>query len=232
MRESTSKTIDAIDLSDSSDIKERIYYMLRKMIMKREFTPNERLDAYEIAKQLGISRTPVRDALNMLDAEGFIQTLPRKGTFVTGIYRDDLIQIFQYREMMELYTLEAGFPELVKSAPALLDIIRKWDQELANEEYDGSVIMESDVLIHKLIVQSAGNPRIVKAYESLNCHVQTARGYYLQDMNRITASHAEHKMILEAVEQQDRERARDMLKHHLNQTLASLLRMIDIFKVF
>lgn len=232
MRESTTNKIQAMDMSDAPDIKDKIYFLLRKMIMKREFTPNERLDAYEIAKKLSVSRTPVRDALNMLDAEGFIQTLPSKGTFVTGIYREDLIQIFQYREMIELYTLEMGFPALVQSFSAFKGIMDNWDREMANADYDGSVIMDSDVQIHKLIVQSAGNARILRSYESLNCHVQTARGYYLQNLERINASQAEHKLIVAAVEQQDRDRARLMLKHHLNQTLDSLLQMIDIFKVF
>ncbi|MBP1990172.1 GntR family transcriptional regulator [Paenibacillus eucommiae] len=232
MRENAVDTISSNELGNVGDTKEKIYHVLKRMIMKREFTPNERLDAYEIANKLGVSRTPVRDALNMLDGEGFIKTMPRKGTFVAGIYRDDLVQIFQYREMIELFCLDSGFSNLVQAVPAFEQIIDNWDREIQKKEYEGSIIMESDVQIHKLIVQSAGNPRIVKSYESLNCHVQTARGYYLQDRERIDASQAEHKAILHAIVHNDKDLASRMLKEHLNQTLNSLIRMIDVFKVF
>lgn len=232
MRSNSKQSFDAIELVDSGDMKETIYLLLKKMIMKREFTPNERLDPNEISKRLGISRTPVRDALNMLSAEGFITTLARKGTFVTGIYKEDLIQMFQYREMIEIYSLNLGFPILLQSANVMRDIIDKWELELKSTKYDGSVIMKSDVEIHQLIVNSARNSKISKSYEALNCHVQTARGYYLQDIIRINASNLEHKAIFEAIVEGNKLKTEQKLKEHLDNTLSSLLNMIEIFKVF
>src|SRR5687768_8992609 len=90
---------DQVPKEGPSDIKEMVYLKLKQMIMKREFTPNERIDPIEISRNLGISRTPVRDALNMLDAEGFITTVPRQGIYVKGIYRKDLIELFEFRKM-------------------------------------------------------------------------------------------------------------------------------------
>lgn len=230
MRENGVETPEAID--PGGDMKEQIYDVLKIKIMKREFTPNERLDANEISKTYGISRTPVRDALNMLDAEGFVKTVARKGTFVTGIYKEDLIELFQYRQMIELYALDLGFANLRDRVDLLQGVIRKWEELLKQDKYDGSILMESDVQLHKLIVQSAQNTRISKSYDALNCHVQTARGYYLQDLERIRSTDAEHKAILETILDGDKQEAGRMLKIHLNNTLNSLLQLIDIFKVF
>lgn len=232
MRSDTVGTLEPIDQSKSGDMKEQIYTMLKQKIMKREFTPNERLDAYEISKKLGISRTPVRDALNMLDAEGFVKTFPRKGTFVNGIYREDLIELFQYRQMVELYAIDLGFSRLRESVVLLQAVIRKWEELLAQESYDGSHLMDIDVQFHKLIVQAAQNSRISNSYEAMNCHVQTARGYYLQDMERIRSSDSEHKAVLEMIIQGDKQGAKNLLQLHLNNTLDSLLKLIDVFKVF
>lgn len=232
MRNDAVDKLEPIDQSGSGDMKEQIYLLLKQKIMKREFTPNERLDAYEISRKLGISRTPVRDALNMLDAEGFVKTFSRKGTFVTGLYREDLIELFQYRQMVELFALDLGFSKLRESTDLLQAIIRKWEELTDQENYDGLHLMDVDVQFHKLIVQAAQNSRIGKSYDAMNCHVQTARGYYLQDMERIRNSDAEHKAVLAMIVQGDKQEAKRLLQLHLNNTLDSLLKLIDVFKVF
>ncbi|QGQ98064.1 GntR family transcriptional regulator [Paenibacillus psychroresistens] len=225
-------TLSPSELENSGDMKEDVYTLLKRMIMKREFTPNERLDAYEIAKQLNTSRTPVRDALNKLDAEGFIKTFPRKGTFVTGIYKQDLIHLFQYREMNELYALELGFEKLcVQTAKFELEIA-KWDEMLKAEEYDGTLIMESDVLFHKHIVHSTDNPIMINLFENVNCHVHIARGYYLQDTQRMLEASQEHKAILNNLLDKNKAGAKAALKQHLDNTLDGLLKMIAIYKIF
>lgn len=228
----TVHTLNEQSLKSSSDMKEAVYQLLRTMIMKREFTPNERIDAAEIAEKLGISRTPVRDALNMLDAEGFITTVPRKGIYVKGIYKLDLVELFQYREMIELYAIENGFEALTGAADPLVRLLRESEELLRSEPYDGSQMMDLDMKLHKLIVHSANNSKITESYERLNCHVQMARAYYLQDIGRIKSAHEEHKRVIDAIAVGNKEEARRELKVHLDHTLQGLVRMLDLHKVF
>jgi DNA-binding GntR family transcriptional regulator len=220
------------ELEHSGDMKEDVYNLLKRMIMKREFTPNERLDAYEIAKQLNTSRTPVRDALNKLDAEGFIKTYPRKGTFVTGIYKQDLIHLFQYREMNELYALDLGFEQLCNQTAKFASEIDKWDGMLKAQECEGTLFMESDIIFHKHIVHSTKNPILINLYENVNCHVHIARGYYLQDIRRMMDASQEHKVILNCLLEKNKVGAKSALKKHLDNTLDGLLKMIAIYKIF
>ncbi|MCD9023778.1 GntR family transcriptional regulator [Cohnella silvisoli] len=225
-------TMDKNWLAGRLDMKEAIYEKLKDMIMRRDFTPNERIDAAEIAEKFGISRTPVRDALNMLDAEGFIKTVPRQGIYVKGIYRQDLIELFQYREMVELFALDTGFDALIKDLKDISADIHRFETFLISENYDGYQVMDSDIKLHKTIVASTRNKVIMDYYDKVNGHVQMARAYYLQDLQRIKQAHLEHKSFLQALEEGDKEGAKLHLKQHLEQTLANLLTIIDIYKVF
>lgn len=215
-----------------SDSKERVYLKLKMMIMKREFTPNERIDADEISRQFGVSRTPVRDALNMLDAEGFITTVPRQGIYVKGIYRKDLIELFEFRKMVELFALDAGFENLGNRADQLLQIMNDVELLLDSDNYDGTKVMQADIALHKFIVDSTGNSRIIDSYTKLNGHVQMARAYYLQDLHRIQLAHREHAKFIDALVAGNKESAKAHLQEHLDQTLNNLLKIIDIYKVF
>ncbi len=231
MRNSLESTVHE-RLTGRQDMKEAIYEKLKEMIMKRDFTPNERIDAAEIAERFGISRTPVRDALNMLDAEGFIKTVPRQGIYVKGIYRQDLIELFQYREMVELFALEAGFELLRADAKEIASAVDRFETFLESDTYDGSQVMDADIQLHRAIVASTRNRVIIDYYDKVNGHVQMARAYYLQDLLRIKQAHLEHRSLLQALEEGDKEEAKLQLKRHLEQTLANLLAIIDIYKVF
>jgi DNA-binding GntR family transcriptional regulator len=227
------EALDSFQIEDRSDIKESVYLKLKQMIMKREFTPNARIDALEIAQKLGISRTPVRDVLNMLHAEGFINIVPRQGVYVKGIYKKDLIELFQFRQMVELYSLEVGFDNLRKEANRLNEIINSVESLLKNpENYDGNKVMNADISLHKIIVDSTENSRIIDSYVKLNAHVQMARAYYLQDLTRIQLSHKEHLLFIHELISGNKEKSLKYLKEHLDQTLNNLLRIIEIYKVF
>lgn len=226
------EALDKQELAGRQDLKEAIYERLKQMIMRRDFTPNERIDAVAIAEKLGVSRTPVRDALNMLDAEGFIKTVPRQGIYVKGIYRQDLIELFQFREMVELYALESGFQTLLEQREDLIAISHQFEAAIDSTSYDGVRAMEADIELHKRIVASTGNRIVMDSYDKVNGHVQMVRAYYLQDMQRIKQAHQEHQDFLSALEEGDQEGAKLQLKKHLEETLANLLSIIDIYKVF
>lgn len=220
-----------LKLDKSEDLKEQVYELLKRMIIKREFTPNERVDANRVAAMLNVSRTPVRDALNMLDREGFIYTIARKGTFVKGIRRDDLIELFQVREMMELYSLELGHERLFDCVESMTAIAQSWERELAREEFDGVAMMDSDEKLHKCIVRQTGNSKMIDAYEQLNCHVQMARAYFVQDIGRLQDAHQEHLNLLSALAARDVDQAKAALKTHLDNTLRNLLKICEVSKI-
>ena len=177
------------------------------------------------------SRTPLRDALKKLEHEGFVKTIPRKGTFVTGIYRDDLIEIFQFREMVELYAVEMGFSKLITSIDEMTRLVKQWEHEVRKEDCEGLILMEQDIKFHRLIIQ-ATNTKILNAYDSINYHVQTARTYFLQENCRFRDTLDEHLEIVECIRKEQKQETKLALKKHLDNTLQGLLKIIDIVKVF
>ncbi len=225
-------SLSSNQMEDRSDMKEIVYSKLKQMIMKREFTPNERIDALEIANKLGISRTPVRDALNMLESEGFIRVVPRQGIYVNGIYKKDLIELFEYRKMVELFAIEIGFDRVRNDIQKLKDILGTVENSLHSENVDGQMFMYADINLHKIFVEATHNNRIIDSYTNLNGHVQMARAYYLQDFERLRLAHAEHNKIIAGIIEGNKEVTLKYLEEHLEHTLSNLLKMIDIYKVF
>ena len=232
MNDRSLDALEAYSVNDGSDMKEAVYVKLKEMIMKREFTPNERIDPLEISRKMGISRTPVRDALNTLNSEGFITIMPRQGIYVKGVYKRDLIELFQYRKMVELFAVDIGFENLRENIPELNQIIFRINTLLESDNYSGSKIMEEDITFHKIIVESSRNKRIIDSYIKLNGHVQMARAYYLQDLNRIKLADSEHQKIVYELTRGNKDATKVCLQEHLDQTLANLLKIIDVYKVF
>ena len=91
---------------DNSNLLEKAYLILKDRIIRREFKPNQKLSIPELAMQLGVSRTPVRDALNRLEMDGLIKTISKVGTFVTAIVIQDILDIMDTRLMLEFWAVE------------------------------------------------------------------------------------------------------------------------------
>jgi DNA-binding GntR family transcriptional regulator len=218
------------DVSKSKDAKEAVYFHLKEMITRRELLPNQRLDIIHLSKLLNVSRTPVRDAIQMLVADGFIAIAPRKGTYIVGIDKNHLIELYQYRLMVELFCLEQGFPQLQLELSHLEETAAKWEQEVSHDTYDGNQVMNQDEAFHKIIVQSAGNSKIITSYDKLNSHFQIARSYL--NVERVRYSLNEHKEIIETIKEGNVTSARLQLKEHLDHALDYLLVMLKMVKLF
>ena len=91
---------------DNSNLFDKTYTILKDQIVHRQFKPNQKLSIPELAVQLGVSRTPIRDALNRLEMDGLVKTVAKVGTFVNAIEIDDLLDIIDTRLMLELWVIE------------------------------------------------------------------------------------------------------------------------------
>jgi DNA-binding GntR family transcriptional regulator len=221
---------DGIEEASSKDSKEVVYLHLREMITRRELLPNQRLDIIELAKLLNVSRTPVRDAIQMLVYDGFIAIAPRKGTYIVGIDKNHLIELYQYRSMVELFCLEQGFSKLILELSELEETVAQWEKEISNVTYDGHQVMSQDEAFHKIIVRSADNSKITSSYDKLNSHFQIARSYL--NVERVRHSLIEHQKIIETIQAGDLSNARQQLKEHLDHALDYLLVMLKMVKIF
>jgi DNA-binding GntR family transcriptional regulator len=203
-----------------------VYDALRSAILSRSFAPGQRLNVHELAADLGVSLTPVKDALTRLEAEALIYIRPRSGTFVTAVSPDDVAEAFEIRCALECLAAEKAMTRAsegdVNGLRALaIEISEPPDAEAARLTHAAR-----NIDFHKRIVGLSGNRRLVQMYESLDAHIQIARIHLrLGDWKtRVQAEREEHLAIVEALERRDGAALVASLRHHILRAAESLVR--------
>jgi DNA-binding GntR family transcriptional regulator len=191
--------------------------MLRGGILSSMFHPGQRLDVKALADQLGVSPTPVKDAINRLAAEGLIEIRPRSGTFVAEIQPEAVGDIFEIRRALEClaaeYTVEKLTPALLKRFAALTaDLEKPVTSEAGRLKHE-----RANVELHMLLVESSGNQRLIEMYGGLNAHLTIARIHSRQrpESHRVEQELDEHRAILEALQARDGKRLVQVLGDHI-----------------
>lgn len=223
MNEVTFPLIDHTALSD------KVYEVLKKKILERELKPGEKVQVDEVASQLGVSRTPVKDALNRLALEGLIDKVARRGTFVSTMSAQDVDELFDLRLLMESYAaekvLEKGKADLflseMKKCMVNIDRIAQSD----DPDYDAYLTWNRD--LHWVLIRLADNNRLLQMYESLNIPIQVARVHYLHSVESVTHTQREHQAIYQAFENRDLEQIKQAIAAHINSVRDAVLMSIE-----
>lgn len=209
------------------NVVDEIYDLLKSKIIAQEFAPGQRLDLTQIEAQLGVSRTPLKDALNRLSLEGLVKILPRKGTFVTDPTPTEIAESFDVRRLIEMYAAELIVPRL---EPEHLGRLREMVQTLGEMVRSGEWVsiyqdyVALDYDFHHLIVELSGNKQLLRVYEQMNVHVQIARVRYSGTEEELDIAQKEHEEIVRAFEARDVATARRALGDHIERAKWSLLR--------
>ncbi|MPY88745.1 MAG: FCD domain-containing protein [Luteitalea sp.] len=215
-------TLPKLDRTRASD---SVFDVLRERILTRVFRPGQRLDVRALAHQLGVSATPVKDAVNRLAAEGLIEIRPRSGTFVAGLTPQTVAEIFEIRRALECLaaeTLGARLtPDLLARFAAIVEALDRpvsTDRERLQHE-------RQNVELHTLLIEASGNRRLAELYRNLNAHLTIARIHLRRrpDQTRLAEERREHHAILEAIESRDAARLVAVLDHHIRRAGQALV---------
>jgi DNA-binding GntR family transcriptional regulator len=212
-------------------IRDSAYEILREKIMQKEFAPGQRLGLEAIERQLGISRTPLREALHRLASERLVEIVPRSGTFVTVLSSEDIAESYEVRRAIELYAIEVAAPQATDQQ---LAECRTQLRELANLGAAHDVVatypryLSADYEFHRRIVALANNQRLSRAYERENVHTQLARVHYRRIMRDLDVTQHEHEDILAALERRDAAAARAAMDAHLVRAKEAILADIGL----
>jgi DNA-binding GntR family transcriptional regulator len=200
--------------------------LLRKRILGQAFPPGQRLDEAALAADLGISRTPLREALKILSAEGLVHIKPRRGCFVAELTPDDLEEIFPIMAMLEgrvAYeaALKAGPEELKR-----LDVLHeKLEKHAAARDVDR--YYEVNYVFHDALQELAGNRWLQHMIGDLRKLLRLSRHRSLKLEGRQQESLAEHRALMAALHRRDAPAAEDVMKSHLLAQLTALRRMAE-----
>lgn len=204
----------SFDLANARTIRELVYETLRQAIFDGELEDGDRLIEKELAQRLGVSRTPVREAIRKLESEGLIEYLPRKGVLVRGITPEMAVEIYAIREALEV----AAIPFVIQNITAeetselhgLLAEMKRLTGEGSIDELLGVAKQFNDTLIG-----SSRMPHLIKLIDTYQEYQTTFRRVTLSKEVRKPSALQEHEAILQAVDAKDVARAEQLMRAHL-----------------
>jgi DNA-binding GntR family transcriptional regulator len=204
--------VSTLSLDDHQSLRERIVRRLRDAIVAGDLSANSRLPEPELAKRLGVSRTPLREAVRQLAAEGLVTTVPRVGTFVSEIRSRDVEDIFAIRAVLEGLAARqaAENPDLAKAA-ILPEILA--EQQKKTRDY--RVYHEAAGRFHAAIFALSGNQRLQAMYQSLTHQVARLRSLSLATPKRPEVSFREHRRVAAAILRGRGEEAERLMRTHV-----------------
>jgi DNA-binding GntR family transcriptional regulator len=194
---------------------------LREQIFSKELAPGSWLDEQNLAKQFGISRTPMREAIKVLASEGLITMKMRRGAYVTEVARKDLEQIFTILSLLEG---EAAREAAAKASEEELNQLDYWHHRLEKAAADRDIeqFFEINGKFHELIREIAGNRWMNGVIEDLRKVLKLHRKDSLTSTGRLQNSLIEHRAILSALLKRDQVAAENLMRKHMAQGLEAL----------
>lgn len=196
-------------------LKDKAYEELKELIISGKLQANERIDEDFLSKSLNVSRTPVREAVNRLEQENWINIVPRKGMFVNNISIKEINDIFQVRSNLEPIILEMAFYKINREE--LIDLKDKFLYFLSKNSLTSQEKKELDILdndLHLLILKNCNNNFIIKMMENVYEHNMRIRNISSQPPIRRFDATKEHIDIIESILNDNLQSAIEMLKVH------------------
>lgn len=197
----------------------KVYDYLFDGIVSNRLLPGSAISELEISKQLQTSRSPVREAMMVLESEGMVRRYPGRGCFVTEITVQDINEIFSLRILLETEALRRSF-DLI--APQELESLERELTALTPEDSEDTYY-ETDRHLHEMIVNNCGNVRLMLILRTLNGQIEQFRRVASRQPQRLRASRQEHLDIVAALRERDLERACQLLAEHIGNVKAATL---------
>ena len=195
---------------------------IRQLIVSGAFALGEQLSEASLAAQLGISKTPVREALLRLRADGLIDIQPQRGTFVFSLTPEQVDDICRFRELIEVAALGAGMqarrPQLVRELEANVQRMAE-----AQAAADWRAIPLLDQAFHEVIVEQGGNAYLAQAYELVASKIRALRSRLPEENDRVGHCQENHAAIVRLIRKGDVARAQQALALHIRDTRDSYL---------
>ena len=201
-------------------LRDVVFNTLREAILKGDLKPGERLMELQLAAQLGVSRTPIREAIRMLEQEGLAVTVPRKGAEVAKMTLKGMEGVLEIREALDILACQLACERITEEQLVLLKEKKKaFEKSLKT----GNVkeIAETDVAFHDVIYDATGNPKLVNMLNNLREQIYRYRVEYLKREENYPKLIKEHNEIYTSLANRSKKDATDSIREHvINQAIA------------
>ncbi len=218
----------SIQKIDNSNLWDKTYLILKEQILRREFGPNEKLSIPSLAEQLGVSRTPIRDALNRLEMDGLVKTVSKVGTFVSAIDEKTVLDIMDTRLMLENWVIER-LPSLadvdLESAVSRMEqILDQTAASIRQSAFDSKRHADNNLAFHLAFIHLGQNQKNIDIYSELMNYRFLAVKNALISPEMVESALEQHLAIVEAIRHHRYEALRQAIRVHLED---SKLRLLD-----
>lgn len=192
----------------------RIYDALRRMAVEYDFKPNERINEVELAARHGVSRTPVREALQRLVTEGLITFQPNRGFFCRGFDAEEVVHLSDVRAALEEYAVRLATERA--SDTQLRALVDWWTMTSARaDSLSGHDLTARDEEFHMRIAALSGNPELAKMLEGINTRIRFIREIEVERHRRLSTTYTEHTAIADAMARRDAGGAARLMRAHI-----------------
>jgi len=211
----------------SVHLKDVAYEALHRAIINLELMPGQAISENMLVEKLGVSKTPIRAALGRLEAEGMVETVPFKGTFVTSVDDEDARNLIELRAALEVAAITAACERATEEQ---LEELRQFARTAYLHEVAGKHESALNDIgeFHDRLVQLAGNARLESAFSALKGPLERIRALSGAEPDSISTSSDDHEKIIEAVVERDAERAGRLVKDHLYRVLDLYLKSREV----
>ncbi len=216
-----------IYMNEFLPLRDVVFNTLRQAILTGELKPGERLMEIHLANKLGVSRTPIREAIRKLELEGLVTMIPRRGAEVAQITEKSMNDVLEVRRAMDALCVELACdritPEELEQLKEACDAF-----EAAVKTRDVKKIAQADVALHDIILRATGNQRLIQLVNNLSEQMYRYRFEYIKDSSQHERLVEEHRVIYQSIVQKDKETASQAAKTHIDNQEKSIIRQIRL----
>ena len=212
-----------IRMDEYLPLRDVVFNTLRQAILKGELKPGERLMEIQLANKLGVSRTPVREAIRKLELEGLVLTIPRKGAEVAEITRQDMEDVLEVRTALEELAVKDACDHITD---AQLSELKKASNEFKKALLEGKDLVtcaDADMHFHDVILSATNNRRLIQMLNNLSEQMYRYRMEYLKDERTHKTLIEEHDAIRRALKKHDKVKAGAAIRVHIDNQKRSIL---------
>lgn len=197
------------------DLNEWVYTVLKQRILNNMYLPDTQLRIEDLATELRVSRTPIREALLRLKMDGLVRVASRVGFFVNGITKKGLLELFELRRLIECYAAEKA--AVLLSDEQLTELFKIHEKSRKSvDDKDYMQFNEYETIIHDTIISCLDNERITNTLESVRDNIYRQRMLAIEDVYNVEQSVIEHGKLLEALKSREPELAHSMMEKHIH----------------
>ena len=206
-----------VNMNEYLPLRDVVFNTLRQAILRGELKPGERLMEIQLANKLGVSRTPIREAIRKLELEGLVLMIPRKGAEVAEITEKNMRDVLEVRKALEELAVQLACDKMKKAAEDFKKILKSKDI---------TEIAEADVRFHDIIYMATDNQKLIQLLNNLREQMYRYRVEYLKREEAHPQLIAEHAEIIEYISKGEKKAATDIMCKHIDNQVTTVIDVI------